>query len=118
MQIGKYYTFMSKNRSLLDQDTDLANRYRTEPTGYGSCKPCDKAGDVSPDDADDGAAAGDNDEAGESLGDVRRHQVGLLNFHVGLEHVVEHHRHRVIQQRLTEDDNVEDLVDLINKRDK
>jgi hypothetical protein len=32
--------------------------------------------------------------------------------------VVEHHRHRVIQQRLTEDDNVEDLVDLINKRDK
>ena len=54
-------------------------------------------------------------EAGEPLDNVCVVQVLLLDLNVGLEHVVQHDCHRVVQQRLAEHHNVQHLVHLYNK---
>jgi hypothetical protein len=51
--------------------------------------PCDEAGDVAPDDADDGAAQTDDQEGGEPLENVGVVDIFLSNVHVGVEHVVQ-----------------------------
>ena len=77
--------------------------------------PGNKTSDVTPDDADEGAPAGHDDEADEALEDVGVVDVGLLDLDVGLEGVVEDDRDGVVQERLPEHDNVENLVHLKNK---
>ena len=75
-------------------------------------EPGDKASDVAPDDANDCSTASHHDKAGETLEDVSGLNVLLLNLHIGLKHVVEDNSHRVIEQGLSEHNNVQDLVNL------
>ena len=73
---------------------------------------CDESCHVAPDDANDGSSTCHHNETGKSFTNVRHSNVLLLYLHVRLEHVVQHHRHCVIEQRLPEDHNVQDLVHL------
>ncbi len=73
-------------------------------------EPGDEAGEVAPDDTDEGTAEGHHQEGGEALHDVRHLNVALAHVHVGLEHVVEDDGDGVVEQRLAKDDDVEDLV--------
>ena len=75
-------------------------------------EPGHEARHVAPDDADDCATARHHNEAGESFANVSHVDVLLLNLHVGLEHVVQNHSHGIVQQGLSEHDDVQDLVNL------
>ena len=60
-------------------------------------EPCHKSDDVAPDDTDDSAAAGDNDEAGKSFENVRDHQVIFAEVKVCVHHVIQHLQDKTVK---------------------
>ena len=74
--------------------------------------PGDKGAQVADGDADEHAAPGHHAEARDAEAHLRAADIVKAELAEGLEHVVEHHSHAVVQQRLAEHHNVQHLVNL------
>ena len=69
-----------------------------------------ETGDYSEDDANEHATEGDHEEGQEAENDIYRDDVFFTDLGEHVEHAVENDRHRIVQERFTEDDDVEHVV--------